>query len=271
MPPSFHDLQWAVSHNSYNTAQQKVVTNLPFDVGRFYDLGFRGVELDIVQQDTNVEEWCVCHGAEFDTRTYKLLSSYLTDVRDWSMAAGNRNHDPIFVHLDCKDVEVDPNFPNMLDDYLRHYLGDQALYTSGDVITAGKDLMQSAMTGVGWASPDDLPGRLIIFILTGERQPKEQYAANSPATRLCFADIDLHFAFNTNDGTRLVANGDAALVNDGPTFGSWCHSKQGVLWRLYVAETLADFNENCSYGVNMVAADPGFRLPKKGYWKNPLA
>ncbi len=263
MTDSLHRLQWATSHNSYDSAQQKVAANLPFDPARFYDAGFRGVELDIVQHDA-APEWCVRHGGFFSF-DYKLLSSYLVDLRDWSRQAAG--HDPVFIHLDCKDFTVREGFPDQLDGYLQRFLGDQPVYRPADLIRSGSDLMQSAMAS-GWPTPDSLAGRFIV-VLTGERSPKENYASTSPASRLCFADVDLHFGFDTDHGSRIIANSDAVLLSDRSDFGSWCAARQAVLWRVYFAETAPDFDRLANLGANMIAAATTFPLSKRGFWPNP--
>lgn len=267
-PDGLHAYQWAVSHNSYNTSQQKVIAGKHFDVAAFYDAGFRGVEFDIVQ-DPHRAEWCVKHGGGFDPR-YKLLSSYLVDLRAWSAALRDgQSHEPLFVHLDCKDFTVDAAFPAQLDEYLLTYLGDQPLFTPEHFITEGEEL-RGKIEEKGWPDPADaaLDGRL-IFVLSGERAPKEEYAAAGPSVRLCFADRDVHFSFGDRD--RVIANGASELLTGGMRFGEWCAEERAVLWRLYVAESKQDFQRFSQLGVHMIAADRGFTLPKKGYWSHPLA
>lgn len=256
---SLHDLQWAVSHNSYEGDA--------FSPAALYGAGFRGVELDLVQQ-TGKAEWCVKHGGSFDTKTPKL-STYLHDLAAWSgarRAAGS--HEPLFVHLDCKDPDVAHGFPAQLDGYIRDALGDQPLFVPGDMIAGGQDLMQGAMAG-GWPTPAMLAGRLVL-VLSGSTAPKQRYAERAPAKRLCFADMDRTFWFTTKKGARVIVNSDVLALKRGPEFGRWCAKQPGLLWRGYVAETLPAFTAIAALGVNMVAAEDAFPLPWQGYRRNPL-
>jgi hypothetical protein len=266
---SLHLLQWATSHNSYDTDQQLVRAGRPFEPASLYDCGFRGIELDVVQDAKGGEEWCVRHGNSFDS-AYKLLSSYLMELHDWSAAwPANAPHDPLFIHLDCKDIDVDATFPERLDAYLRRYLSDQPTYQPVDMLTPEGDLMQSAMSA-GWPSPAELAGKF-IFVLTGERAPKERYARRAPASRMCFADMDLHFGFNTKSGRRILANSDAGLMQESLTFGHWCADKRAVLWRVYCAEDEGAFHTLAALGPNMIAAERSVPIPGGGFWPNPLA
>ncbi|HEY4260883.1 MAG TPA: hypothetical protein VGM98_12015 [Schlesneria sp.] len=264
-----HRLQWAVSHNSYDTPQQEVSAGLPFVVSAFYDAGFRGIELDINRDIDNPSrpEWCVNHGQGFD-RKYKLLSSYLIDLQTWSRSyLGKLPHEPLFVHLDCKDFDVDEAFASELDTYLLRYLPNQPIYRPKEVLNRNLDLMQSAMS-LGWNSPAMLAGRL-LFVLTGAPQPKAQYARSNPSERVCFADLDIDFAFDTTIGTRILANDDAFIDHSGFDFGGWCSEQKGILWRLYYASTDEEFAGFSARGANMVAAATAVALPARGFWLNP--
>lgn len=277
MPPvvntphrALHDLQWAVSHNSYESDQQYTKNDQPFPVGQFYEQGFRGIELDINRDVDHMQtpEWCVNHGVGFSD-DYKLLSTYLADICSWCQ--GKPQHDLVVVHLDCKDVDVNEGFPGDLDAYLLRGLGGQQVYRPGDLLRPGSDLVQSAMAS-GWHALAELTGR-VMFILTGETRPKANYARTDPTNRLCFADLDIDFAFAVDAGTRIIANDDAAIDHPGFDYGQWSAGQRGLLWRSYTAVDAPTFTTLASRGANMVAAEAASFTPPDGggYWLNPKA
>jgi hypothetical protein len=249
---SLHDCQWAVSHNSYDH-------DGGFDPEPVYQAGYRGFELDMVQQP-GCAEWCVKHGGSFDAGTTPLRE-YLATLKTWS---AGRSHEPVFLHLDSKDPDVAAGFPDQLDNYLRTALANLPLFTPRDLMQGSADLMKSAMKR-GWPALGDLTGRIVI-VLTGERAAGERYARKDPAERLCFTDRSGSFGFPTTRGQRIIANGDAAQVKDESTFGDWCARKRGVLWRLYLAATAQQFQRMAALGPNMIAADYPLALPARGYW-----
>ena len=256
---SLHDCQWAVSHNSYDHAGG-------FDPEPVYQAGYRGLELDMVQQP-GCAEWCVKHGGSFDA-AMTPLREHLATLRAWSeQRRAADSHQPMFLHLDCKDPDVAAGFPDQLDDYLRAALAGQPLFTPGDLMQGDAELMKAAMKR-GWPALGLLEGRLIL-VLTGERAAGERYTRRDPAERLCFADRSGSFGFPTSKGQRIIANGDAAHVKDESTFGEWCAAKRGVLWRLYLATTAQQFQRLAALGPNMIAADFPLALPAQGYWLRP--
>jgi hypothetical protein len=95
-----------------------------------------------------------------------------------------------------------------MDTYLREWFDEQAIFPPNEILIAGKSLLQS-VNASGWPTPSQMQGR-VIFCISGTESWKSFYAGLSPATRLCFADLD--FSDDSNelkrpaDGNRIVAN-----------------------------------------------------------------
>lgn len=247
---SLHDLQWAVSHNSYEHPE-------PFDPGLLYDAGFRGFELDI-WKCPGEWQWCINHQDGW-SGTSPTLASHL-DTLDQALDATRSA--PVFLHLDVKDKTVPAGFAAALDAVLDAALPGR-LFRPADLKAAGGSWDE-------WPDPQSgaLRGR-IIAVISGTEACKKSYASAGAAAVAAFPD------FNPYGGVkRLVANTAYNESYRGGLFGDWRCEKPSLLWRIYgedhpAGTWLSRFKET---GANMLALnhDGSVIQGGAGFWPNPL-
>ena len=246
---SLHDLQWAVSHNSYEHPE-------PFDPALLYDAGFRGFELDI-WRCPGEWQWCINHQDGWSGTSPTLVSHLAT----LGQALDDSRTDPVFLHLDVKDKTVPAGFAAALDPVLDAALPNRLFRPS--------DLRSGMGTWKEWPDPASaaLQGRIIV-VISGTEACKKNYAAAGVTEVAAFPD------FNPYGGARrLVAN---TAYNDsylGGLFGDWRCGQKSLLWRCYgedhpVGQWLDRFKET---GANMLAMNHDGTVIEggAGFWKNP--
>lgn len=180
----YNEVSMKAAHNAYQR-DEPLLEQLLFNPRDPANAGCRAVELDI--SGSPHQQWSVGHKSSYDAR-YRQLSLFLQQLQSWSSA--HSKHDPITVHLDLKHTEQD--YIDGLDSYIRTHLnvkGGTKILSPGHFIQGSENLGE-AVKRQGWPSLADLRGHFIIC-LTGDKNAKATYAKTAPATRLCFADLDL--------------------------------------------------------------------------------
>lgn len=242
---SLRNLQWATSHNTY-------VYPGGYNVDGVYDAGYRGIELDIARVDG---EWRVGH-----TAGDEVLATFLAPLCEWSN--DNPDHEPLFVHFDCKEKEVGSEFPHALDSYVRTHLPDCRFFSPGAMMQNGEKLVESAR----WPAFEGMMG-MLIPVLSGSLQPKTVYAKATTKDSLMFCDIGTASKPFNNPGS-IIANCDNAGTV--AKLMKWIQRQPAWLARVYTADSRSEFREIASTGAHMIATNNKYELPMKGYWPNPL-
>src|SRR5439155_1237171 len=88
---------------AYIAEKPPLAVQLEWDQGTPSRGACRGVELDLIQ-DADSWRWSVAHGGSYSNGAEHQLSSYLGQLRQWSLAQ-NQDHGPILVHLELKNTD----------------------------------------------------------------------------------------------------------------------------------------------------------------------
>lgn len=254
----YNQLAFKASHNSYLSAYD-LHRLLSWDNSRPSDFGCRGLEIDFSRHSDSsggrsIGFFQVGHP---EGASGPPLALYLGELLSYHF--NNRGHDPILVTLCIKsqDGPVDV-FPQELDAYLEEWFYRPAIFSPGNLIVQGLDLV-SAVRSKGWPLAEDLRDRFILC-LSGTKEWKAQYANSSPPFRLCFADLD--FSDDTPNpvipetGNRIIANMN--LFTD--HFHYWKYAvpqlrRQSFLVRGYVVDSAELWAKARSAEVNAIATD----------------
>lgn len=204
----YNQLALKGSHNSYESPYD-LHQILSTTAGTPFEFGCRAIELDFARHSDasggrTASYFQVTHSKGGSGVPLAAYLGYLL-----SFHLNNPGHDPIFVTLCIKSEEGDIDvFPDEMDSYLREWFSEQAIFPPSMILAAGKDLLQSVNAG-GWPTLKQMQGR-VIFCVSGTEAWKSFYAGLSPATRLCFADLDFSddesHVKRPADGNRIVAN-----------------------------------------------------------------
>src|SRR2546422_4065609 len=113
----YSGVAFKASHNAYIAEKPPLAVQLEWDQGTPSRGTCRGVELDLIQ-DADSWRWSVAHGGSYSNGAEHQLSSYLGQLRQWSLAQ-NQDHGPILVHLELKNTALaDGQFPAAIDAYI---------------------------------------------------------------------------------------------------------------------------------------------------------
>ncbi len=188
----YHEVAMKASHNTFEI-DAPLTSLTPAGDWRFpvYDAGCRAIELDVAQYGGagpgRFMQWSVQHDDRYELHN-RQLSQFLAELRGWSRA--NRGHDVVTILVCLKGVASLDGFPDQLDTYIAHFLGDaDCLFRPVDLLdgTGAPDL-RSASRQKGWPTLEELRGRFVL-IMTGEPEMLGAYAED-PGRRLGFACVD---------------------------------------------------------------------------------
>ena len=246
----YHYAQFKASHNSY--AKHELFIDQLSVESKKGEVGCRGLELDL-HRNGQGDEWSVSHDGEYSGDQKKQLLTYLWALDKW--ADDDPDHDPVTLHLDIKTGGNVATGADALDDYLREYLGEERIFSPGDLMGGGTDLVAEAMKG--WPTLGDLRGQFVICV-TGNKAWKKAYSEMKLKSRLCFSDFDLQVtdkAPDTTTGTRVFANiGYSAAVDQAPRL-MWLREQRGFVSRVYNTNQAESWTKVRKAGGNVIATD----------------
>lgn len=249
-------LMMKASHNSYER-DESILEQLNWDPEENYQGGCRNIELDIWRHSN---QWEGLFTVDHDSgNAGKNLSDYLNIFSAWHNS--NPDHDVISVMLDIKSANGNYElFPGEIDWYLKKYFLDRKyLFTPGDILIDGMDLVESIQERKEWPSLGELKGKF-MFILSGNETWKSYYAEQLTPCNLLFSDKE----FSDNDtsltppesGNRIIFNFKLYAEH----FSVWQNTippfrQANFLTRMYTANDETLWNLSKQAGINIIATD----------------
>jgi Phosphoinositide phospholipase C, Ca2+-dependent len=204
----YNRLTFKASHNSYESPYS-MHQLLSWDQTQPYKFGCRGLEIDFTRHSDD----SLGRSIGYFQVTHKQggsglpLAYYLGQFLSYHL--NHPQHDPIFITLCIKsqDGSIEP-FPQEMDNYLRTWFYEPAIFRPKKMLVKGMDLFRSVEAN-GWPSGGEIRNHFFLC-LSGTEAWKAFYADSDIEQRLCFADIDFpddqpNPAF-FRSGNRIIAN-----------------------------------------------------------------
>jgi len=235
----------------------------------------RGVELDLIQ-DADSWRWSVAHGGSYSNGADDQLSSYLGQLRQWSLAQ-NQDHGPILVHLELKNTALaDGQFPAAIDAYIGDALSGAHLYAASTLLGDAPSLLAAARER-HWPSLAALQGHFLFCITGGQVQRTATYLTTSPEARLCFCDRDINdildsgAALNAADEPNRLFYNFAAVRSASLPGRSGLPDGESVILRAYEVQDWQTWGNCRNRGVNVLATDQILYAPFATVGPSPYA
>ncbi len=170
----YNDVRQKSAHNAYERSISNNVYEDIFDLVAYWRI--RSIELDIHHGKGPIlpGDWRIYHtdAPGLDGSSVTRLSVALDLLAGVHQAIPG--HEVMTVFIDLKDPFSQHHPGDLLDRMIRDKLGDDLLYTPGDLLGAAANL-QGAVTGLqGWPRLAELRGKF-LFVLTGDTEALDDY------------------------------------------------------------------------------------------------
>jgi len=271
----YSGVAFKASHNAYIAEKPPLAVQLAWDQGSPSRGACRGVELDLIQ-DADSWRWSVAHGGSYSNGAEDQLSSYLGQLRQWSLAQ-NQDHGPILVHLELKNTALaDGQFPAAIDAYIGEALSGASLYAASTLLGDAHSLLAAARER-HWPSLAALQGHFLFCITGGQVQRTATYLTTGPETRLCFCDRDINdildsgAALNAADEPNRLFYNFAAVRSASLPARSGLPDGGSVILRAYEVQDWETWGNCRNRGVNVLATDQIMHAPFATVGPSPYA
>jgi hypothetical protein len=269
----YNEVSFKSAHNS-EQLKESIAEQLHFDPENPWQGGCSGLELDIVQSRKEWA-WSVSHGGFYRSKAPHQLSAYLEALMEW--ASGQDRHRVITLHLDIKgNFLSDDEFPEAVDEYLSRIIPADKFFRPASLLGGEHLDLVSGARANGWPTLAELESKFVV-VFTGNGRRKAAYAAHDPASRLCFADRDLHVEMeelpDLKKGHRLFLNFHLRYR----TSPLWHNTLQalarqpGFVTRGYVINREKLWDRAMSAALNILATDRMSGYPWCGIGREPFA